>query len=258
MRLRSARAACALVVGLLAAPGLAAAAAPAAPPPPAVVSPPATPVGPAADAVSVAPTPRPSDVDLERVLTAVQKRHAGLQRLTTTVRQVSRVKPLDTIRRRTSRLQFQKPALLRWEYAAPDPVLYVADGSVLWMYQPDENLAVKLTVTESQLEAALRFMFGLDDVRASFDVTLDASLAPLAYHLHLVPRKTQQHYRRLTLVVDPKSFDIRETFVTDPLDNVHQYIFDDPDHDAPIPPEAFVFTPPAGTTVRDLTRPGAP
>ncbi len=212
--------------------------------------PPAAPPAPAA--VPVAPAD-----ELARVVRAVQDRYAPVQRMTARIRQVSKIKPLDTIRRRESRLFFEKPSRLRWQYDAPEPVLYVSDGNLLQVYQPEDNLVLRLTVTHSQLEAALRFMFGLADVFETFDASLDRSFLPLAYRLHLVPKRSERDYKRITLVIDPQSSTIRESFVTDPLDNVHQYIFESPDYETPIAPEQFRFTPPKGATVRDLTRGGA-
>ncbi|MGM0575490.1 MAG: outer membrane lipoprotein chaperone LolA [Myxococcota bacterium] len=155
-------------------------------------------------------------------------------------------RPLD----KSGRVYFKKPGMMRWDYTQPDKVYYVSDGDVLWTYQPADRIVYKLPVRDSELYAALRFLFGQGNLREEFDISLQEPKDGLVA-LELTPKEGQQNYKHLTLYVDPDSFEIRRTELVDPLDNASRITFEDPSYD-PLKKEGFEFEPPEGVRVEDL------
>lgn len=214
-------------------------------------TPPADPVRPAAPGDQAAPA-APLDPELARLVDGVTAYYDKVQHLKAKFRQVVKQKTLSRTKKASGTIEFAKPGRMRWEYQRPDRVLYVSDGEVLWTYQPEDALVYKARIQGSRLYHALRFLFGMGDLRKSFDIAMGPAHGPDTAFLVLTPRDGHQDYKELALVVDRKTFEIRESFLTDPLGNVTQYIFDELDYETEIPAGRFGFTPPAGATVQEL------
>jgi len=54
----------------------------------------------------------------------------------------------------------KKPGRMRWNYQKPEPKMYLADGELLWLYEPEDKQAFKQDLKASQLPAALAFLTG--------------------------------------------------------------------------------------------------
>jgi outer membrane lipoprotein carrier protein len=205
----------------------------------------------AAPAAPAAPATK-ADPELERLIDGVTAYYDKMQHLKAKFRQVVKQKTLARTKKATGTIEFAKPGRMRWEYQRPERVLYVSDGETLWTYQPEDALVYKARIQGSRLYHALRFLFGMGDLRATFDVAMGPAHGPDTAFLVLTPKGGQQDYQDLSLVVDRKTFEIRESFLTDPLGNVTQYIFDELDYTSEIPEGRFGFTPPPGATVQEL------
>jgi len=236
-----------VLFALLTAPAMAADAGPPAPAP--EIRPAAPAPGNQVEPAKPAPAPDP---ELDRLIDGVTAYYDKVQHLKAQFRQVVKQKTLARTKKATGTIEFAKPGRMRWEYQRPDRVLYVSDGETLWTYQPEDALVYKAGIKGSRLYHALRFLFGMGDLRATFDVAMGPAHGPETAFLVLTPKDGKQDYQDLSLVVDRNTFEIRESFLTDPLGNVTQYIFDELDYTSEIPEGRFAFTPPPGATVQEL------
>ena len=202
----------------------------------------------------VAPAPGASggNAALDRLIDGVNAYYERVEHMKTRFRQVVRQKTLTRTRKAQGTLEFLKPGRMRWEYERPERVLYVSDGETLWSYQEEDALVYRARIKGSRFYQALRFLFGMGDLRETFHITMGPAHSPETAFLVLLPKSGGQDFKELALVVDRGTFEIRESFLTDPLDNVTHYIFEDPDYESPVAEERFRFTPPPGVTVRDL------
>jgi len=57
-------------------------------------------------------------------------------------------------------VRFKKPGKMRWDYQTPEKKLFVSDGKVLWVYEPEDAQAYKQSLTDSALPTAVAFLFG--------------------------------------------------------------------------------------------------
>ena len=189
-------------------------------------------------------------ITLDQAVNGLQGTYEKVTDFKATFKQVVQRKHLPRPLKKQGSVYFKKPGMMRWDYAQPDRLYYISDGETLWSYQPEDKLVHKLRVKESELYSTLKFLFGQGDVRSEFKVRLgEAQEGRVA--LVLTPKVNQSNYKTLTLHLDPKTWEIRETVLIDPLDNVSRVTFIDPSYDT-LKAEGFKFTPPKGVRVEDL------
>ena len=152
-------------------------------------------------------------------------------------------------------VMFKKPGRMRWDYEKPDKSSYVTDGGVLWLYEPDDKQAFKQELKTSQLPAALAFLTGKGKLATEFDITLrrqDRRTAAAGdYVLSLSPKTPQAQVKTILFVVDPRTFDVRESVITDAQGNVNDLVFADIRVNTRVPDAAVQVHAPAGTRVID-------
>lgn len=156
-------------------------------------------------------------------------------------------------------VMFKKPGRMRWDYEKPERATYVSDGNTLWLYEPDDQQAFKQSLGASQLPAALAFLTGKGKLANEFDITLvDKSpyAAPGDYTLSLSPKAAEPQVKTLLFIVDPKTFDVRESVITDSQGNVNDLTFADIKTNTKIPDGDFKWSPPSGVRVIDTNKLG--
>jgi len=198
------------------------------------------------------PTKAPAAPTLDQVVDGIQKRYQEVTDFKASFKQVVTRKHLPRPRKNRGKVFFKRPGMMRWDYTSPEKVYYISDGDILWSYQPEDKIAYRMRVKESELYQALKFLFGQGDLRKEFNLSLGQSRGGLS-QLELKPKVPQSNYKVLRLFVDSVTFDIKTTELVDPLDNVSRVTFDKVSTDT-LNPKAFSFKPPAGVRVEDLAR----
>lgn len=214
-----------------------------------------------------APAPAPSGADAptaassgcaERAAAALQHRYESVRDLEAgfeqTTRSVALGKPGAT-EKSSGRVVFAKPGRMRWSYDAPEPSLVVSDGKVLWIYDPANREAQRMTVTEAYLSgAALSFLLGEGEILRDFDVKALECGERVAV-LDLVPREPAT-YERLRARIDPRTGELLETTVIDLLGNATTVALHDLRTNRDPDASLFRFEPPQGVHVIDLDAAG--
>ena len=189
-------------------------------------------------------------VTLADAVAGVQAFYAGVTDFKATFTQTMQRRHLPRPLHKTGTVFFKRPGMMRWDYLQPDRVYYISDGDTLWSYEPEERVAYKVPVKNSELYGALKFLFGQGDLKAGFVVALGTQGSGRVT-LELTPRDKQSAYKLLRLHVAVANWQIVETELIDPLDNVSQITFADVTYE-PLKPEGFKFTPPEGVRVQDF------
>jgi outer membrane lipoprotein carrier protein len=168
----------------------------------------------------------------------------------------------------TGTLTFKKPGRMRWDYEKPEPRMFLSNGQVLWLYEPEEKQAFKQDLKSSQLPAALAFLMGKGKLTDEFEVSFaqdqqDAADAkakrpgrPGDFRLQLSPKQPQSTYKSILFVVDPKEFLVRESVLVDAQGNANHFIFDGVEVNTKVADSLFKWHPPAGVRVVDTNRMG--
>jgi outer membrane lipoprotein carrier protein len=198
-------------------------------------------------------------LDMAGVVDRVQKRYDGAVDFRARFNQTL---TNATFKRKTSLtgdVFLKKPGRMRWNYQAPDVKMYLADGDLLWLYEPEDRQAFKQDLKSSQLPAALAFLTGKAKLATEFEITLagDARVGNAGdYVLSLSPRQPQAQVKSILFVVDPQTFQVRESLITDAQGNTNDLLFSDIKINSRIADATFRWTPPAGVRVIDAAKLG--
>ena len=158
---------------------------------------------------------------------------------------------------KSGRVFFKKPGKMRWDYAEPDPQVFVADGETLWVYQPNEAQAFKQPLKSAQLPVALTFMSGKGELRDEFEASLipPTDDTPDSHRVRLVPKESEVNYKAVILTVRKADYSVMSSTVVDPVGNLNELVFADVQTNTNVPDRAFEFDPPKGVEIIDAARP---
>ena len=217
---------------------------------------------PAAGAPVVAPAP-PSNatarLDLATVVDRVQKKYDGAADFRASFNQTLTNTAFKRRTPSTGEVLLKKPGRMRWNYKTPDPKMYLSDGDMLWLYEPDDKQAFKQDLKSSQLPAALAFLTGKGKLANEFDITFakDPVVGSARdYVLALVPKQAQAQVKSMLFVVDPETFFVRETMIIDGQGNTNDLLFSDIKINGRLQDATFRWSPPAGIRVVDTGKLG--
>ncbi len=146
----------------------------------------------------------------------------------------------------------KKPGMMRWDYQAPTPKHFVADGKALYVYDPAlEQVMVDRSFSGSELSTAVSFLWGKGNLLEEFEVSF-AERAELvggdAYVLELRPRRAAR-FRRLWFAVERDTFRVLRTLMEDPGGNLNRITFSKMATNVGLEDAAFRFEIPAGVEV---------
>ena len=216
-----------------------------------------------AQAPAAAPPPPAAGgarLDVKAVVAEVQKRYDGAADFRARFTQTMTSSAMGRKTNSAGEVMFKKPGRMRWDYEKPEKSSYITDGGgVLWLHEPDDKQAFKQKLESSQLPAALSFLTGKGKLATEFDIVFAGKSpygSPGDYLLSLSPKAPQAQIKSILFVVDPRTFDVRESVITDGQGNVNDLVFADIRVNTRVPDALFKFTPPAGTRVIDTAKLG--
>ena len=149
-------------------------------------------------------------------------------------------------------VQIKKPGRMRWEYTAPEKKVFVADGTQIYSYIPeDRQVIVRPMPTTDESTTATLFLTGKGNLTRDFGVSYgELPGAPGGtLVLKLVPKQTERDYDTLFLAVDPKSFQIRVLSAADRQGGRSTFTFAGIKENTGIADKTFTFRIPRGADV---------
>jgi outer membrane lipoprotein carrier protein len=164
---------------------------------------------------------------------------------------------------------FRKPGKMRWEYASPEPNLYVIDGKWSWFYVPADHTVTRIRTKESSdWRTPLALLAGeVKVLRVCQSVVLDRSAPPVDPNgvvlrcnlagtddAEQVGRKAEtpdlRSGRRFALFeLDPASGELLRVLVVDPGGVQVEFRFANWQFDPPLDDTKFRFAPPKGVAI---------
>src|SRR5690348_7231842 len=146
----------------------------------------------------------------------------------------------------TGTLAPEAPRQFRWETVAPYKQTIVADGSRVWMYDPElEQVTVKVQSSE-EAHSPLTVLTDIKQMDREFKVTEQGERDGLVW-LRLTSTAKDPQFAYADLGFDANGL-ARMTF-KDQLGSTTDIRFSDWQRNAPIPPATFNFVPPKGADV---------
>jgi outer membrane lipoprotein carrier protein len=195
----------------------------------------------------VAPAPTPADL-----ARAIQQKYDTVRDFSASFEHRYRggVLRKEAVERGT--MQVKKPSRMRWTYEVPERKVFVADGTRIYSYIPEDRQVIVAPVPdESEATTPVLFLSGhgslVRDFVASFPPDPDPT--PGTYSLKLVPHRREAEYDWLVLVVDRGTYRLRRLITADTQGGQSSFTFSDVRENVGVPDGAFRFTIPRGVDV---------
>ncbi|KFL37986.1 outer membrane lipoprotein chaperone LolA [Arenimonas donghaensis] len=172
---------------------------------------------------------------------------AGMQGMAADFRQRVYDPDGELLESSSGKLQLRAPRQFRWEVVEPFPQLIVADGTHVWIHDPDlEQVTVRIQSHEEQ-GSPLSVLVDPTELERQFKVSEAGQADGLAW-LDLDPVKpAESPFEKARLGFDAKGLVVME--MHDGLGQRTQVRFSDWQRNPAVAADTFRFTPPPGTEV---------
>ena len=202
----------------------------------------------------VAPPPNGCP-DPATIVRKLQERYDETKTFKAQVRQEMKVKSLDVSDASDGTVIFKKPGKMRWDFQTPRAQQIIADGNLLWIYQPDDRQVLKAQFKAAFVSTTpVSFLLGVGRITDEFDPHPDQRGCTASRLYVALSSKKGEDVGALAFGVERATYDIVEASVTDPLGNVTTLTFKDIARNVDVPDTTFDFSVPAGVDV--ITPPG--
>jgi len=162
------------------------------------------------------------------------------------------VKAYNTRKHSSGRVAFEKPGKMSWTYDQPNGNRIVSNGSLLRVYEKENQQMFEQPLDKSQYPAALAFLMGQGDLTKTFDLRLlDSKRMKFegGYVLEGTPKTPTPAYQKVLIYVDAGTAQVRRMLILDAQGNRNMFTFESPTLNVPIAATEFNFTAPEGTQV---------
>jgi outer membrane lipoprotein carrier protein len=193
------------------------------------------------------------ELSADEVVSSVQGFYAGVEDYRAAFVQTTAHKMFaGRLERAYGQVLFKKGGLMRWEYERPDAKLFVYDGAVLWIYEPEVPQIFKGAADAERLRRALAFLTGegkiLDEYTAK-KISSKKMGFPDGHVLKLKPKQKNSPFNHVELYVDGADFHVVRSVVVDHEGNRNRLDFEKPETNVGLPAGMFEFNPPKGVPV---------
>lgn len=140
----------------------------------------------------------------------------------------------------------ETPRMFRWQTTSPNKQLIVADGSHVWMYEPDLEQVTVRPQSSAAAHSPLTVITDVSRLDKDFNCTEMGTHDGLAW-LRLTPKDDQAQFSYAELGFDGNG--LAAMVFKDQLANVTRIRFSDWQRNQSLPASTFSFTPPKGADV---------
>jgi chaperone LolA len=152
------------------------------------------------------------------------------------------------IERASGTFSFARPGKFRWTYDKPHKQVLVADGSKLWIHDPDLNQVTVKRIDRAISSTPAALLAGRDDITALFTLR-DAGSADGLNWVEASPKAQDTGFERVRLGLRGRTLAAME--LQDQLGGRTMLRFTDLRPNAPVAADAFTFVPPKGADVME-------
>ncbi|MBI4644556.1 MAG: outer membrane lipoprotein carrier protein LolA [Deltaproteobacteria bacterium] len=189
----------------------------------------------------------------EEVVSRVQAQYDKSGGFKARFRQESRMQAATQGEKAEGLLYFQKPCRMRWQYENPPEQKkeIVADGREVWMFIPQDAVVMVYPLNKVlRSDLVMRFFSGMGELSRDFQISWNRP--PQAgdnYVVDLFPRKSEPELKRLTLTINPRTYQLEKLEFTNALGEETRFAFSQMQLNMHLDPGLFTFTPPPGVQV---------
>jgi outer membrane lipoprotein carrier protein len=150
------------------------------------------------------------------------------------------------VERATGSFAFARPGKFRWTYEKPHKQVLVADGSKLWIHDPDLNQVTIKRIDQAISSTPAALLAGRDDITKLFTLS-DGGAADGLSWVVATPKSQDTGFERVRLGLQGRTLAAME--LHDQLGGRTLLRFSDVKANAALAQETFAFTPPKGADV---------
>ncbi len=194
-------------------------------------------------------------VDIDTVVSMLQSRYETVSTFSADFTQEFFSAAMGNTQVSGGRVHLKKPGRMRWEYTSGIGDVFVSNGAVVWLFQPDLNQVIETarparSVASQSPGIAIDFLSGVGDIRKNFTVRLlQEGGGESAHLLELTPATVQPNLKRLVLEVDMETSLVIKTIVEDLFGNRTTVSFSDISVNVRIDDSFFEFVAPDGVNI---------
>jgi outer membrane lipoprotein carrier protein len=142
-----------------------------------------------------------------------------------------------------------KPGRMKWDYTSPSGKLFLLDGKYAWFYTHGDPQVQRIPAKQlDDLRSPLRFLLGHTELEKEMNSLTLAPAPNGCFTLTGQPKGQEQRIRRFTLTVTADG-----TIVAIQIEETNgaltHFTFSGEQPNAPVPANAFRFSPPPGVPV---------
>jgi outer membrane lipoprotein carrier protein len=190
---------------------------------------------------------RPAPDALARSL---QQRYQGIRDFSADFTQSYRGGVLRTQTRERGTVSVKKPGRMRWTYTQPERKEFVADGTKVYSYIPQDRQVIVSTVPAGdEASTPALFLAGKGDISRDFTAAYAEGSAPGTVALKLTPRRSEPEYEYLVVAVDPATLQIRALTTRDRQGGESTLTFTNLKENQGLSDKEFAFRIPRGVDV---------
>lgn len=191
----------------------------------------------------------PQTPSADELAARVQRRYASVRDFSADFTQIYQGGVLRQKTTERGTLLIKKPGRMRWTYTSPEKKEFISDGRQIYSYVPaDKQVHVAAMPEGGGDTSAALFLAGRGDLTRDFTAEVIGQDAG-TWSLKLTPRRRQQDFDTLTLVVDRQSMQIRSLVATDQQGGTSTFLFSNYRENIGLADSRFAFTPPRGVRI---------
>lgn len=158
---------------------------------------------------------------------------------------------IGAVKKASGDMLLKKGGKMRWDYTKPEKKLMVADGTTLWVHEPEDQQAFKQELRGSTMPLSVAVLIGEAKLAAEFDIVPaeKITVADGEAALQLSPKAPSSAYHHLVFVVDASTGQVKQTIIFDHQGGKNRMTFSAFELNKGIEDARFKFSPPAGTKI---------
>ena len=194
-----------------------------------------------------------------QVLAKVDATYANAKAVSATFSQTVVNTTFGTTTLSTGTVYVARPDKMRWDYTTKKKALdkaFIFDGTTLWVVEPQNRQVLKHTVVGGTMPAAISFLTGGGALTKEFTASAPKNnnqLVPGASVVELTPKQSSAQYKQLLLVIDPTTWTVTRSIVTDANGHTNTFEFTAMNLKAKHSASIFAFSPQRFPTFKVVT-----
>jgi len=188
-------------------------------------------------------------VKLADIVSGIQKKYESVKEIEAACNEETFNRTVDKKFKFKGKLYIKKPDKLRMEIDEPEKQLIVTNGSVIWIYIPENNQAVKEKIDgKNKSKLAITILAGMAKLDKEFKISKDGE-NDKSFLVGLVPKDPSSMIKKMELEIEKNNYNIKKVIVEDSFGNWTSYELVNAKINKGIPDSRFNFKVPEGVEV---------